>query len=305
MTLDKLLSQLDIDVQPFALCLVSKGWRLRLPGPPEVMLHFGLKGEGSVLGPSDQPHAFGPCSFAIIPRGAVHALEPAGGVENELSSPSPCEAAALPQLIAGSSQDPDMTVACGILRVGYGGSLGLFDHLREILAVDMSDLPFVEAAFREILEEQSHPTPGTETLTAALMKQCLVHLFRKLGGDNESPLPWLAALEDPRLARALDKILDHPGADHTVDSLAETASMSRSAFAEHFAEAFGRPPMSLVHQMRMQLAMRLLRQQGGTLSVDEIATRVGFSSRSHFSRAFKKHCGISPAEYKAGTPASG
>jgi len=198
-----------------------------------------------------------------------------------------------------------MTVACGLLRVGYGGSLGLFDHLREILAVDLSDLPLVEAAFREILKEQSHPTPGTETLTAALMRQCLVHLFRKLGADNESSLPWLAAFEDPRLACVLDGILDRPGADHTVDSLAETASMSRSAFAEHFSEAFGRPPMGFVNQMRMQLAKRLLQQQGSTLSVDEIATRVGFSSRSHFSRAFKKHYGVSPAEYKEDTPTSG
>ena len=115
------------------------------------------------------------------------------------------------------------------------------------------------------------------------------------GGDQ---IPWLSALSDPRLACALDRILDDPAADHTVESLAEAASMSRSAFAERFAAAFDRTPINLVNHVRMQRAAQLL-QQGDALSVDEVADRVGFSSRSHFSRAFKKHTGVAPAEFRA------
>lgn len=33
------------------------------------------------------------------------------------------------------------------------------------------------------------------------------------------------------------------------------------------------------------------------LSIAEIATRVGFSDYSYFSRSFKKHMGISPSKY--------
>jgi AraC-like DNA-binding protein len=82
-----------------------------------------------------------------------------------------------------------------------------------------------------------------------------------------------------------------------VESLAEAASMSRSAFADRFAAAFDRTPMSLVNHVRMQRAAHLL-QQSDALSIDEIADRVGFSSRSHFSRAFKKHTGAAPAEFR-------
>jgi len=74
------------------------------------------------------------------------------------------------------------------------------------------------------------------------------------------------------------------------------AAMSRSAFSERFTAAFGLPPMSLVHHIRMQRAARLLRQGGQ--SIDEVAGRVGFSSRSHFSRAFKAHTGHSPAAFR-------
>ena len=81
-----------------------------------------------------------------------------------------------------------------------------------------------------------------------------------------------------------------------MDSLGEVASMSRSAFAEKFTAAFGRSPMSFVHHVRMQRAAQLLQQPA--LSIDEVADRVGFASRSHFSRAFKKPSGVSPAEFR-------
>jgi AraC family transcriptional activator of mtrCDE len=124
------------------------------------------------------------------------------------------------------------------------------------------------------------------------MTQCLVHLFRRLPPEGEQALPWLMALKDRRLAQAIDLVLKDPAADHSVESLAETASMSRSNFAERFAAAFDRSPMSFVHHIRMQRAVELLEHD--KLSIDQIANRVGFASRSHFSRAFKQHTGASP-----------
>jgi AraC-like DNA-binding protein len=38
----------------------------------------------------------------------------------------------------------------------------------------------------------------------------------------------------------------------------------------------------------------------GHASIEQVGKSVGFSSRSHFSQAFKKHTGISPASYKNG-----
>jgi AraC-like DNA-binding protein len=104
---------------------------------------------------------------------------------------------------------------------------------------------------------------------------------------------WLSALDDPRLARVIERILEDPGARHSVESLARAASMSRSTFADRFAAAFERAPMSLVHHVRMQRAFELLTQDG-SLSIEQVAGRVGYSSRSHFSRAFRRHHGLSP-----------
>ena len=295
--LDKLLANLDVRVDHFALCMLSSGWRIQLPAPPAVMMHFVLKGQGTVSDAKGNDLPVGPYWLAVVPPGVQHALRTPGTPSNELRIDSPPPPNTIPNIVAGSSDDVDLLVACGLTRVRYGESLGLFDYLREVLTIDLSDSPEALAAFRGILAEQSSPGPGTEAMTSALMFQCLVHLLRRLTDAADCPLPWLSALEDRRLARAMDRILESPGAEHTVESLADAAGMSRSTFAERFAVSFGRPPMALVHHVRMQRAAHLLKQ--GALSINEVADRVGFSSRSHFSRAFKTHTGAAPAAYRA------
>ena len=56
-----------------------------------------------------------------------------------------------------------------------------------------------------------------------------VALLRRLYDEEEGSLPWLSALGDDRLTRALDAILDAPEKPHTLESVAKTAGMSRSA----------------------------------------------------------------------------
>ncbi len=291
MLLDALLADLAVNVEPFALCQLSPGWRLRLPERADATVHFVLEGRGAVRTPSgSQP--VGPYWLVVVPPGTRHHLEAGVDPRRERRLEPRRDGSAPFHVVAGSEDDAALRVACGAVRVRYGISLGLFDHLREALAVDLAPFPDARRAIEGILAEQARP--GGSALAAALMTQCLVYLLRSVCGGPQCSLPWLSALEDPRLARAVDRILAHPEAHHSVESLAASAAMSRSAFAEAFAGAFGRTPMALVHHVRMQRAFRLLSRER-SLSVDEVAERVGYSSRSHFSRAFKRHHGMSPA----------
>jgi len=297
--LDKLLTNLTVEVEPFALCQINAGWRLRLPGPPRPLLHFVLKGTGAVRDPHEDAQPLAPLWLSVVPVGARHALECGGSVQNEVRIDAPPAGEPVCRFNAGAPESAELVVACGLVSVGYGPSVSLFDHLKQVLSVDLSDRPEVGAAFRRILAEQTQAGPGSIAMTKALMTECLVHLFRRLAADPGGSLPWVTALEDPRLGRAIDRMLEKPAADYTVDSLAETASMSRSAFAERFTAAFGRSPMNLLKHIRMQHAAHLLRRDA-TLSVDDVAARVGYSSRSHFSEAFRKHHGSAPTEFRTG-----
>ena len=297
MLLDKLLSNLSVQVEPFAICSLSDGWRLHLPGPTGVLLHFVLEGNGTLYGPKGDAHVLAPLHLSVVPIGAKHTLETNGQIQDELRIEAPPSGEQVCQIVAGSSERADLVVGCGIVNVRYGPSLDLFDHLNEVLAVDLSNVPAMRPVFDGIFDEQSNAIAGSDAITAALMTMCLVHFFRNLQEQGDAGLPWLAALQDERLGRVVDIILDAPGKDYTVDALAEEAAMSRSAFSETFAKSFGRSPMSFVNHVRMQRAAQLLALE--KLSIDEIARNVGYSSRSHFSRAFRDHSGMPPRDFRA------
>lgn len=295
--LDRVLSHLDISVEPFTYCLLSSGWRLNLPPAQGVMLHFVLQGRGLICVQRKDTLPVDRHWLAVVPQGMTHALESSGGVRRDLWIDPPEAGAGPPdRLVAGSPEEADLIIACGLIHVRYGETLDLFAHLPGVLTVDLSDHPEVRSAFDGLLQEQSNPGPGSQAMQAAQMSQCLVLMLRNLSGESETVLPWLAALRHPRLTRALDQILESPQKHHTVDSLADVACMSRSSFARRFAEAFGTPPMSFVQNVRLKRAARLLDHE--TLPVDDVARLVGYSSRSHFSQAFKKRFGLSPVDFR-------
>lgn len=295
--LDRVLSHLDVSVEPFTYCLLSSGWRLSLPPATGVMLHFVLRGRGIVRVAGADALEVERHWLAIVPEGIGHALESVGRIRRERRiAPSEPGAGPPERLVAGSPEEADLIVACGLIHVRYGESIDLFGHLSGIVTVDLSGHPEVRSAFDGLLREQSEPGPGSRAMQAAQMSQCLVHTLRDLSGGPESALPWLAALRHPRLTRAMERILESPGRRHTVDSLADVACMSRSSFARRFAEAFGSPPMTFVKTIRLKRAARLLDCEA--MPVDEVARQVGYSSRSHFSRAFKEQFGVSPVAFR-------
>lgn len=295
--LERYLANLSVQVEPFAVCLLEDGWRLSLPGPPCAMLHFVVKGEGWLSCPDGTHTRIGPNWVVVIPAGQDHSLDTREHVEQELKIECAPTGPPVHYIVAGKDGAQDMKVGCGTLNVRYGEALGLFDHLSELLVVDMSGIPDVPSLFRILLDEQTHDAPGKPVLQGAVMTHLLVYMLRILAEKSESSLAWLNALDDPRLARAIDHILEDPGALHSVESLADVACMSRSTFSKHFHDAFSRSPMALVNHVRLERAAKMLSTSHS--SIEQIGRNVGFSSRSHFSQAFKKHTGFSPANYKA------
>lgn len=296
MLVNRLMDHLSVDVEPFAVCLLQSGWRLSLPGNPGVVLHFVVEGTGTLRSPGgDWPMR--PLTLALVPRDIPHSIECGEPVVSEhvVSSVPECEGVL--EIKAGASDGCDLRVACGLIHVTYGDSLDLFGRLNDVLVADLSVFPQAGPAFDGILAEQRNPADGSMALTRALMTQCLIYLIRSVAQGSNNPLPWLAALDDPGLGRALETLITEPSAHHTLDSLAEAAMMSRSAFAERFREAIGQPPLSFLHEIRLRKAAQLL-ERNRTTQIDWVAREVGLASRSQFSTAFKTRFGITPAAYR-------
>lgn len=102
----------------------------------------------------------------------------------------------------------------------------------------------------------------------------------------------VAALRDPRLARALLALHQHPGRDWTVAELAAQCNTSRSVFADRFQTTIGTTPLRYATELRMRLASQWLTLE--RLPIEEVAQRLGYTSQAAFSRAFKRITGQPP-----------
>ncbi len=193
---------------------------------------------------------------------------------------------------------PEIVVACGRIRATYGAETGIFDTLdRPIVETFGAGHP-IHHSFQTLLAEFSEPALGTKALAEMLMKQCLIYVLRRLAGRQDPRLPWLSVAENPKLAAAVEAMLSDPARAHSVEDLAALAGMSRSAFSAHFTQAFGQSPHGFLTENRLRQGAHFLKTT--ELPVKTIAGKIGYKSRSNFSRAFKAKYGVDPQAYRQG-----
>jgi AraC-like DNA-binding protein len=306
MILEQLLDSLSVTVEPFARCQIGVGCCLDVRDTGWVTFHFVLAGTGDLRSEGGRGQRLEPGSVAIVPAGMPHRLRRGDGVAVTLMPQTTSDHSGLLDVRAHAAGDTDgvagdeLVIVCGELRALFGYGLGLFDLLDRPIVVDVSDSSQMRAIFELLLAESSTAAPGRRVMLRSLMNAGLIEIFRLLCGGTECRLPWLDALEDPQLAPALGALLAHPEADHSVDSLARLAAMSRSTFADTFRRCFGNTPMAFLRDIRLQRGAELLRDT--KLPVDTVARRVGFGGRSHFSRAFQAKFGEPPSTFRLSEP---
>ncbi len=297
--IDRVLEGLSVRVEPFALCEVRGTGRLWIGARERVTIHYALAGAGrlDLGGGRSRPMRSG--CVVIVPAGLRHGLQSDAPTGDARSLPS-CHALtpAWESHKAGTG-DTGLLVACAEFSALYHQAEDLFAHRTEPLLLQPRPRDPVCRIMEQMIDELADPGPGASALVEALMRQCLVHVLRRLdtgGDDGADGLPWLNALDDERLGRALDAINRTPEAAHSLASLAALAGMSRSTFAAHFTRTFGQGPIAMLHDVRLEKAALLLRTENRP--VKELAARVGYDSRSYFSRAFRQRFGLSPAAYR-------
>ena len=80
----------------------------------------------------------------------------------------------------------------------------------------------------------------------------------------------------------------------TVGELARRLYMNRSYFGARFRQRIGRSPKQYIDETRLSTAAMMISELGYTVTQAALAT--GYSDIMSFSRAYKKHFGISPRQ---------
>lgn len=147
-----------------------------------------------------------------------------------------------------------------------------------------------------MLREMRDPQPGGTLIAQQVAYTLLVEALRlHLVDDVRRGTGWLSALADSRMRAVLSCIHQEPERAWTLQDLARSAGMSRTALAQTFKRTVGTSAMEYLTQWRMTLAASRLQHKGETIS--SIAPALGYRSESAFSAAFKRQWGSSPREY--------
>jgi AraC family transcriptional regulator of arabinose operon len=101
---------------------------------------------------------------------------------------------------------------------------------------------------------------------------------------------------DPRIAWAIEQMQQRLGSPIRIDELAAALNLSVSRFAHLFRQQTGMPPKRHLHSLRMHRARVLVERT--FLSIKEVMVQVGINDPSHFSRQFRRHHGVGPAQLR-------
>jgi AraC-like DNA-binding protein len=187
-------------------------------------------------------------------------------------------------------------LVCGF--VDFGASLGnpLLRGLPDFLCVPLADMVGVESTLSLLFDEAFARRAGREAGIDRLMEFFVVLLLRHAMAARLVKIGMLAGLADARLAKAITAMHDNPERAWSLESLAQTAGMSRARFAAGFRESVGTPPLDYLTDWRISVAQTLLRRGK---PVKAVAPAVGYSSPAAFSRVFAKRVGTSALDWAA------
>jgi AraC family transcriptional activator of mtrCDE len=301
----RLFTTLEVKVVWLSECLVSPGWRLELPRHAELGIHYNLGGDGW-LKVADAPRIeLRPHTLVVIPPGRRVALgvdapspdEPPRVQDDHRSSVERTPAAPIQVRRRVAGAEPKLVVICGYFEAVFGATIDLFSGLTSPIVEQFDATDQIDNALRHALDELVSQEIGDGAMATALLKQVMVRLLRRSLSSNGAWVERFAILGDRQITRAFVSMVEQPGAHHTVDSLAKTAGLSRSAFMDRFRRVFLKTPMAALRDLRMRQAARAL--VAGQASLDQIAYDAGYQDRTGFLRAFRKVYGCDPADFRA------
>lgn len=193
---------------------------------------------------------------------------------------------------------------CAELEFEGGEQNPLVRALPPLLVLPLARVEGLSLSLQLLFSETERLRCGQRLLADRLFEVVVIQLLRWLidhPAEAGIPAGLITGLSDPRLARALVAMHDDPGAPWSLESLAATAAMSRSAFAAQFRAVLDQTPAAYLADWRLTLAQSQLRQGR---PVKQIADELGFGSASALSRLFSQRVGVSPRQWKSSDAAS-
>ncbi len=136
-----------------------------------------------------------------------------------------------------------------------------------------------------ICAEVAEPRCGQPALLERAGDILFIGLLRHLVAHPRTRSGLLSGLSDPRIASALVAMHRAPQNDWSLETLASTAGMSRTAFATRFRDTMNSPPGKYLGNLRLSIAQRAIDSGHG---LKHAARECGYRNVSALSRALSR-----------------
>ncbi len=237
----------------------------------------------------------------LLPYGDVHVLqgrEAAAGVPaQELLPPPPWPD--IVQVSHGGGGEATRII-CGFVECDELLFHPLLRHLPPLMHVSPSGSAgdeWLASTIRRTADETLRRPPGQRSMLPRLTELMFVEILRNhMRTLSNDEVGWFAAVSDPVVGSALKWLHAAPLQDWNVEQLARRAGVSRTVLAARFRHFLDMPPMHYLTRWRLQLAAQELK--ASDLPLKGVAEIAGYESEAAFSRAFKRHFGVPPAQWR-------
>lgn len=138
---------------------------------------------------------------------------------------------------------------------------------------------------------RNHITDGFRA--SSIVYQFIMELYRFSAPRRKRKETW-----PPKIRQAVLSIEERYNTLQSLEEIADEAGLSKYYFTRAFKSATGSTPMEYLTKIRMDQAVRLLRET--ELTLEEIAQQVGYANASYFIKVFRRWIGFSPGEFRLG-----
>lgn len=289
---DWLLESLELDASLFHVGRYCGGWHASTHGLARASFHLIVQGRCWLhIDGQEQSIELNAGDAVFLLRDLNYRLS---------SAEEPALAQTLPRMAmtALDSQAQDgVGLVCGFFHFKSGLSSLIIDGLPDWIILRAGD-PSSSAAralFELILQECERLPAPSSALLERLSHLLFLYVLRQQMADNQSLGGLVALARNPQFAPLLDQLIAQPQLPWSLESMAASTGLSRSAFFKRFNELAGQSPGQVLLALRIRHACQLLRTNH---TVEQVCAAVGYQSIAAFTRAFAKSVGVQPGAYR-------
>lgn len=155
--------------------------------------------------------------------------------------------------------------------------------------------PSMSVVLYQIMNFNLHSSVKTLYYKAKVY-ELLSLLFNKPEGNDDDSCPFKTDEEETmKIKQAKDILLKNMAEPPTLQQLADEIGLNIKKLKQGFKQVYGDTVYGFLFDYKMEYARKLL--DSGNYNVNEVGSKIGYSTASHFIAAFKKKFGTTPKKY--------